>query len=125
MKKRETYNFSKNISDDILEITVTGDNTLPDTHAMMIKEIIDIDKSTNLRKQLVDIRELKGRFGITNIYNLVRDYPPERPRMMIALVDIPEYAETASFHETTAYNAGLTLKWFTDINEARAWLKGK
>jgi hypothetical protein len=45
--------------------------------------------------------------------------------MNIALVDIPENAAIESFHETTAINGGLSLKWFTDIDAARAWLKSK
>jgi hypothetical protein len=45
--------------------------------------------------------------------------------MNIALVDIPEYAQTASFHETTASHTGLRFKLFADIDAAKAWLKGK
>jgi hypothetical protein len=43
--------------------------------------------------------------------------------MKVALVDTPEYAQTAKFHETTAFNAGLLCKWFINIDEARGWLK--
>jgi len=42
-----------------------------------------------------------------------------------AVVDIPEHADYESFHEITATNVGLSLKCFTDIDEARVWLKSK
>jgi len=41
------------------------------------------------------------------------------------MVDILEHADTAAFHEATAINAGLSFKWFTDIDKARTWIKSK
>jgi hypothetical protein len=41
------------------------------------------------------------------------------------VVDIPENSDYQSFHENTAVNAGMKLKFFTDIDAARAWLKSK
>jgi hypothetical protein len=122
MVKKKTYNITTSEKKDVLEIVVTGDNAQPLTHETMIKEIIEIDKLTNLKKQLVDIRKLKGRFTVSEIFNLVRNYPSTRPVITVALVDTPENAEIASFHEDTAFNAGIPLKWFTDIEEARKWL---
>ena len=124
MNNKPTYNIIASVSADILEIVVTGDIAEPDTHKIMMQEIIDVEKSTNVKKQLLDIRKLNGRLGTIELYNFVRNYPPDRPRMKVALVDNPEHAQTASFHETTALNAGLLCKWFIDIDEARVWLKG-
>ncbi len=123
MKERSCYNITASVNSDILEIVAIGDITEPDTRKIMMQEIIDVEKSTNVKMQLLDMRKLKGRLEIIEIYNFVRDYPPDRPRMKVALVDIPEYAQTASFHETTAVNAGLLCKWFSEIDEARGWLK--
>jgi hypothetical protein len=125
MDNKPIYRILTSVKEGILEIVLTGEIAKPDTHKIMMNEIIDLEKSANVKKQLVDIRRLKGRLGTIEIYNFVRDYPPNRPRMKVALVDIPEHAETASFHETTACNAGLTFKWFTDIDEAKMWLKSK
>jgi hypothetical protein len=125
MNNQPTYNITASVNGDILEIVATGDIAEPDTRKIMMREIIDVEKSTNVKKQLLDVRQLNGRLGTVEIYNYVRDYPPDRPRMKVALVDTSEYAQIASFHETTAVNAGLSCKWFTDINEARMWLKSK
>lgn len=123
MEEKKTYNMSTSVKGDILYVDVTGDIRNQDMHKVMIEEIIDIDKSTQQKKQLVDITKLKGRFEIFELYNLVRH--PERPIKTVALIDIPENASNASFHETTAFNAGFPLKWFTDIDKAKAWLESR
>jgi hypothetical protein len=125
MEKKPTYNVKVSIEDDILELAWTGDITELGTHETMMKEIIAIERSTNVKNKLVDIRNLKGRLGTVELYEFVRNYPSDRPRLRTAIVDNQECAQTASFHETTAINAGLPLKWFTDIDEARAWIKSK
>lgn len=122
---KKAYEITTFIIDDILEVVVTGDISMPEMHDIMIKEVIAMEKTMNVRKQLIDLRTLEGRLGITKIYDLVRDYPTGRPRMKTAIIDTVQNDDTSSFHETTAYNAGLRLKFFTDINEARTWLKGK
>ena len=123
MQQQSVYDITALVYDDILEIIVTGDITDSDTRKRLMQEIIYVEKSTNTKKQLLDVQKLKGRLETLEIYNFVRDYPPDRPRMKIALLDTKEHAEAASFHETTALNAGLIFKWFTDINDAKTWLK--
>lgn len=125
MGKEKQYSISSFVKDGILEIVVTGEHSTPSARKAMMNEIIDMEKSANVAKQLVDIRKLKGRLTAFEVYDLVRDYPEDRPKMIVALVDTPENAEKASFHETTASNAGLVFRWFTDIDEARNWLKNK
>jgi hypothetical protein len=125
MGKEKQYSISSFVKDGILKVVVTGEHSTSAARKAMMNEIIDIEKSANVKKQLVDLRNLKGRLSALEVYSLVRDYPEDRPRMIVALVDTPENAESASFHETTASNAGVVFKWFTDINEARNWLKNK
>ena len=123
--KKSTYNIKSFVHDDIIEIIVTGDIAKPNTREIMMQKIIDVEKNTNVKKQLLDFRKLSGRLGILEIYTFVRDYHPYRHLIRVALIDTLEHAATASFHETTARNAGLSFRWFTDINEARMWLKSK
>jgi hypothetical protein len=123
MKKKPTYNLSTSLNDDIVEIVITGELEKKDLQKF-VNEISAILKSMNANKFLADIRELKGRYSYVEAYSYVRNYPPHF-RIKTAVVDIPENADFEDFHETTANNAGLPLKWFTDIDKARAWLKGK
>jgi hypothetical protein len=124
-KKEKQYSISSFVKDGILEVVVTGDISTPFARKAMMNEIIDMEKSANVEQQLVDVRSLRGRLAIFEVYGLVRDYPEDRPKMIVALVDTPENAESASFHETTASNAGVVFKWFTDTDEARNWLKNR
>ena len=124
MEKKQKYNISTSVDEDILEIIITGEITTDDIEKLQ-NEVIAITKSINPQNVLVDVSALKGRFGFTEAYFRVRDYPTDLPRVNIACVDLAENAEYQSFHENTAVNAGLSFKWFSDIDAARAWLKSK
>ena len=124
MEKETDYQISSSVNEDILEITLIGEIT-KDAVPKLEFEVIDIIKSNNLKNLLVDFRSIKGRFGYIEAYERVRNYPPDRSRVKNAIVDIPEHADYESFQETTARNAGLSWKCFTDIDKARSWLKSK
>jgi len=124
MEKKQKYNISTSVNKDILEIIITGEITA-DSIEKLQNEVIAIAKLINPQNVLVDVSALKGRFGFTEAYFRVRDYPADLPRVNIACVDLAENAEYESFHENTSVNAGLSFKWFSDIDAARAWLKSK
>ncbi|HUN54220.1 MAG TPA: STAS/SEC14 domain-containing protein [Smithella sp.] len=122
MEKKQTYNLSTSVNEDILEIIITGEITA-DCIEKLQNEVIAVTQSINPRNVLVDVSALKGRFGFTEAYFRVRDYPSDLPRVNIACVDLAQNAEYQSFHESTSVNAGLSFKWFSNIEAARAWLK--
>jgi hypothetical protein len=122
MEKEAEYQISSSVNDGILEIVITGELADSD-HDKMSKEVIAIIKGVNV--VLVDTRLLEGRFGIIETYERVKNYPPYMYKIHIAMIDTLENAKLRSFHETTALNAGLNFKWFTDIDTARDWLKSK
>jgi hypothetical protein len=124
MKKKAEYQMTSSVNEGILEIIITGKVTSDDTEKIMNK-IIAVRKSINTKHELIDIRMLKGRLGISETYDFVRKLPSDRLTMNIAFVDIVEYAEYNLFYQATILNAGLSWKWFTDIDAARAWLKSK
>lgn len=122
MKQKAGYQISATVSEGILELVITGEVT-EDMVQKLTDEVFAIIREKNTATLLVDVRSLKGRFGLGETYFRVRNYPPDRPRTITAVVDIQEHAAYESFHEIAATNAGLNMKWFTDINDARAWLK--
>lgn len=107
-----------------LEIVLTGEATQNNVEKIQ-EEVICTVMSAKISGLLVDVRGIKGRLGYTEAYFRVRNYPSDVPRVPVAIIDLAENADYESFHETTALNAGLSHKWFTDIDEARAWLKSK
>ena len=124
MKKKAEYQMTSSVNEGILEIIITGKVTSDDTEKIM-KKIITVRKSINTKCELIDVRRLKGRLGISETYDFLRKLPSDSLKMNIAFVDIVECAEYNLFYQATVLNLGLSWKWFTDINAARAWLKSK
>ncbi len=124
METKKDYQLLTSVKDDITEIVITGEVT-SNAVKKLRDEVRDIAWSLNAKALLIDVRPLKGRFGIAEAYYGVRTYPPGRPRIATAVVDLPEHEDYQSFLETTGYNVGLRIKSFTDIDAARAWLKSK
>ncbi len=121
MENKSGYQITSSVCDTILEVTMTGEITKSGIDQLAAEgAAIIIEKG--LRHVLVDIRTLKGRLGIMDTYSFVRR-PFEKPKVKCALVDLPENQDYLNFLETTAINAGLSLKYFFDIDTARAWLK--
>jgi hypothetical protein len=124
MEKNPDYQLSKTVEDGIVEIVFTGE-VAASTVETLVNEVLAIRKANNAKALLVDCRKLKGRFGVSEAYYRVRSYPLDVPGRHTAVVDIEENAVFQSFYEAKACDAGLSLKWFTDIDAARAWLKYK
>lgn len=124
MEMKAEYQISTSVNDDIIEMVVTGELS-KNSVEKMLNEIIVIQKSMNIEKRLVDVRKLKGRPTNLEIYYFIIKRISVRPTLKIAFVDLPINAKTASFHESSALNAGLLFKWFTGIRAARAWLKSE
>jgi hypothetical protein len=122
MKSKSQYQIASSVTDDILEIILTGEESV---HTMenMKNDIDNIIIKNNVKNVLIDCRALEGRLGIAETYERVRSYPPDVYRIKMAIVDIPEYAGYQKFHEDTSINAGLTMKWFTSVDAAMIWLK--
>jgi hypothetical protein len=123
MANKPKYNISTSMNEKIIEIVITGEAT-EDCIENLKNEVNIIVKLMTPEKLLADFRALKIPRVLSESFSSLRNYPPLF-HIKTAVVDIPENAYFQSFQETTAINAGLTWEWFTDINAARAWLKGK
>ena len=124
MKKKAEYQMTSSVNEGILEIILTGKVTNEDTENI-IKKIITVRKSINTKCELIDVRTLKGRLGISETYDVLRKLPADSLTMNVAFVDIVECVEYNLFYQATVLNLGLSWKWFIDIDAARAWLKSK
>lgn len=121
MEKKAEYQISSSIHQDILELVLTGEETAGSS-GQMKSDIDNLILKHNIRNVIVDVRALKGRLSVIDTYQRVRTYDPNIRKFHLALVDLPENEEYQKFHETTAINAGLRFKYFTDIEKAKAWL---
>lgn len=121
IETKPTYKISVSEKEGINEIVITGVVT-EDFFEKLQHEVNVIVESTNARKLLADVSALQVPRVFSEAYSrIIINYPPLL-RAKTALVDVPENAEFQSFHETMVVNAGLSFKWFTDIDAAKACL---
>jgi hypothetical protein len=102
----------------IFEIIITGE-VKESAAEKATKVITGIIKANHVKNVLMDVRAIKGHFGIAETFSIVRSLPSKRPRWNMAFLDIARNASNGSIQEDTALNAGLSFKWVTDIHAAR------
>lgn len=124
MKENTNYRLSSSVNDGIVEIVITGVLT-ENTIDMLHDEVLKIIREKNARAMLVDVRAVKGPNEITEAYFRVRSIPPDIKILPSAIVELPENRDFQSFYETTAANIGMSMRFFADIEDARAWLKSR
>ncbi len=106
----------------ILKITISGRNTRQDADTITSNVIAELLK-TRPSAVLFDVRKLKDRLDIADGFFRVRKLPPQLRKIKAALVDLEENKEYAEFFALTAGNAGYQIRFFTDLGQARTWLK--
>lgn len=124
MQNKADYEISSSENEGIAEIAIRGSLTtgsLDELH----DEVIAIIRSKNVKAVLCDVRALKGPQELTDAYYRSRSIPPDIMKLPAAVVELPTNLSYQSFFETTAANAGLSVKWFTDVDAARQWLKNQ
>lgn len=122
MSDTPEYRLNASVQDGITVVVIAGEaneSTIQESR----RQVSAIIKEGNVRELLVDVRAFKGPRSYVNTYLRVRSYPRDLIQPRVAFVDTEENAEYRRFHETTARNAGVPLKTFTDVEEAMAWLK--
>ncbi|MGA2782290.1 MAG: hypothetical protein ABSF13_10275 [Smithella sp.] len=124
MTTKADYQISSFVNEGILEIILTGEFRSGSLEQIKNK-VVAIEKSVNIKSELIDIRKIKGHHSVTEIYYFARSFPPDRPKINTAIVDTAVNADLKSFLETTTLNIGMSFKFFTDIDAAREWLKSK
>ncbi len=124
MEEASESNISSDLNGPILEVKISGDASK--TSAKKIAtEISGLVVKNKPKAVLIDVRSLKGRFELGDLYYGVRDLPRGVPILDTAVVGLKEYEEFDSFLEITSQNVGLPTQWFTEIEAARAWLKSR
>lgn len=117
------FELTSSLQGDVLVITFTGASN--DANAVpMTRRYFEMLLASGRGKVLADVRPLRGRLSSAGTYFLVRNLPVERLPQGIktAVVEAPENREFAGFLETTAANAGVHFRCFTDYDAALAWL---
>ena len=90
------------------------------------KRILAICDEHYQTKILVDVREMKGRLGGLDSYNVTSmDLPKliQERRLQIAIVDDDLFEDTPTFFERFSQEQGFNLRIFGSIENATTWLR--
>lgn len=78
---------------------------------------------TDSKKVLIDERELEHNLSTFDTFESAKFITENTPKFAkVALVCNHKNLPDAKFWETVSFNRGLTVKVFTDIQEAEVWL---
>jgi hypothetical protein len=122
--KRSPYRTTTTIKDGILEIAITGEVT-EDSVEKMWSQVFALVKIINTNCLLIDVSTLEGRFGY--MANIIKS---EKIlsfgfKWRNAFIDNTENYKNINIIKASANSVGMNLRCFTDIDEARTWLKSK
>ena len=124
METNISFQLSSSVNDGIVEIVFTGEIT-KNTLDRLRAEVITILREDNTPSVLCDVRALKGPNEIADAFKRVRSIPSDVASRPCAIVTTTENREFQLFYETTATNIGQSIRFFADIEAARAWLKSQ
>ncbi len=82
-------------------------------------------KQRGYGRVLVDIQRLEGALGTLDAYQLVTSDMArlrEGYRLKVAISDVPGNKDRLRFFENLAFNNGLDLRVFSDVEAALKWL---
>ena len=121
-----SYELNIRKKPDFLHVRVTGVRTRAAVVAMA-KDILGACVQHQPPKVLVDVRELKGRGGTLDAYEVPSvEFPKlKRPGLLkkAVIVDVEEFKDSFRFFETVARNRGFNLRIFGDMHRAIEWLR--
>ena len=114
--------FSASMNGEIFEIFISGEYTM-ESLVTMKEKINDMAVAEKVKKMLVDVRDTKADIGYSETYLLAMMTPTYFDKIPTAIVHSPEHSHLARFYEDLINKNGIPMKFFTDIDDARKWLK--
>jgi len=124
MKSGADYQLSMSLDDEIAHFFVTGSLTstaMDDLRA----EGLGFLRESKAKAIVWEIRTKNTYPGIAEAYVRARNVPMDYRQVPSAIVDGSRNREFEAFYETTAMNAGLTVRYFSEVAAAKAWLKSR
>ncbi len=110
--------------ENILLIKSKGEMDVPSANAM-VKAIADAAVEHQCFMHLIDHREMTFLFGLSDYYDRpsINEKLGVSRKFKTAMV-FSQLTEDTKFMETVFRNRGYVLQHFTDMDEAKTWLKG-
>ena len=121
---KQDFKLAMETKADYLNVRASGVRS-QETVTAITQEVFRTALAKHLQKVLIDVRELDGRFGIMEVYNLVAEVLKDlsgKGVNQVAVIDIRRSAIQDWFLETVAQNRGLNFRVFAEEETARRWL---
>jgi hypothetical protein len=124
MAKQPEFDITGALEGEVLVVRFSGHST-PENSRAMARRYFDVILASGRKKVLADLRSLNGRLSTGETYFLLRDLPvkPVPRGIRTAILESEDQSKFATFLETTANNAGLGIRCFSDREKALAWLQ--
>lgn len=120
------WDISVSKQDDLVIVKTSGIFSYQQV-LQMTKETFNAATENGIKYILGDHRDLEPQISLLDSYKLPRDLliaGVERPlKVAVVYTKDSTKSEEIEFFETTALNVGITVKSFTNINDARLWLR--
>ena len=117
------WKIEHSAEENILFVTTKGQMDVPSANAM-VKAVADAAVEYQCFVHLIDHREMTFLFNLSDYYDRpsINEKLGVSRRFRTAMV-FSQLTENTKFMETVFRNRGYVLQHFTDMDEARAWLK--
>jgi hypothetical protein len=118
------YNEDFRVEDGVLHVRLSGKfpRELLKKGQNLFQPLIDACSAHNLKKALIDARDLDVDFDTTALFRAGKDAAfLTRIGLRIALVAREDMRDT--FFDTVVFNRGGDVRVFTDMDTARDWLQ--
>ena len=122
----QEFRLSMKVGSDYLDVHASELRS-QDTVSAITMKVFHTAIEKNLSKILIDVRELKGVFGVMDIYFLVSEGLKDlrgKGVNQVAVIDIRRSTIQGWFLETVAQNRGFNLRVFAEEEAAISWLGG-
>jgi len=112
------------VSDDRAYIIGRFTENLSEAAAFtLLDELLAISGATGLRQTLIDARRITVPLNTTAIYRLGLTLVERLPPPYTLAVVMGHQAGADPIFQTVVGNRGLTIRYFTKLDTARAWLR--
>jgi hypothetical protein len=121
MGKGEGYNITTSWAGCVLEMRISGQMTSGNPE-MIASDVFKIAEDNRPARVLIDVTGFQGRQNISDYFRDMKKFPLVHYIVKTAVVDLPENKAMSSFQETAMVNVGFEIRFFTNLEKARAWL---
>ena len=120
------YKLTSEKIGDVLHVNLTGTRTRESIMAIS-KVIMKECVQHGTKKVLADVRAMDGHLKAISSYEIPNSFfPTIKDRSVLlksAVVDLKESEHYFRYFESVVVNGGYTLRFFSDVDEAKKWLQ--